>query len=59
MFKHRYETIDGTATKEEDYKPVSGILVFEPGQTKKGIAIEIIDDDDWEPDETFFCKLIW
>lgn len=55
----RYETIDGTANRDEDYKHVQGVLVFEPSDTKKGITIEIIDDDDWEPDETFFCKLLW
>lgn len=54
----RYETIDGTANRDEDYKHVQGVLVFEPSDTKKGITIEIIDDDDWEPDETFFCKLL-
>ena len=34
-----------------------GQLVFAEKETQKSIAVEIIDDDQWEPDETFFVKL--
>ena len=32
-------------------------MVFAPGETKKAVEVKIIDDDEWEPDETFFVKL--
>lgn len=53
----KYETVDGTAEANSDYIPVKGTLVFEAGETSKYIDIEIIDDYEWEPDETFFVKL--
>ena len=53
----RYESIDGTATAGEDYVKVDGTLVFQPHEKKKAITVTIIDDDAWEPDETFFVKL--
>ncbi|XP_076813296.1 sodium/calcium exchanger 1-like isoform X2 [Clavelina lepadiformis] len=52
-----FETIDGTATASDDYVAVKDVLIFEPKETKKYIEIEIIDDNVWEPDETFFVKL--
>ncbi|CAG5113164.1 Oidioi.mRNA.OKI2018_I69.chr2.g7297.t1.cds [Oikopleura dioica] len=55
--KCNYETIDGTATKGEDYVENKGVLEFGPRETQKSITVEIIDDDQWEPDETFFVKL--
>jgi len=52
-----YETIDGSANADEDYKPKKDVLVFEPKEEKKTVDIEIIDDYIWEPNETFFIKL--
>ena len=51
------ETIDGTATAESDYIAKKDTLVFKPDETIKHIAIEIIDDNEWEEDEVFFVKL--
>ncbi|XP_071953755.1 sodium/calcium exchanger 3-like [Antedon mediterranea] len=53
----KYETLDGTAEAKSDYVPMKGIMVFEPEETEKFLEIEIIDDNEWEPDETFFVKL--
>ena len=53
----RLETIDGTAESQKDYIPVKETLVFEKDETMKHIDIEIIDDNEWEPDEVFFVKL--
>ena len=53
----RIETIDGTAEANSDYIPVKQTMVFEPDETVKHIDIEIIDDNEWEPDEVFFVKL--
>ena len=52
-----YETSDGTANVGEDYEYAKGTLVFKPGDTSKQIAIKIVDDDVFELDEYFFCKL--
>ncbi|KAL8609364.1 hypothetical protein ACOMHN_008158 [Nucella lapillus] len=51
------ETIDGTATANEDYRPVRTLLTFKPGQGLQDLFVEIIDDDVWEPDEFFYVKL--
>ncbi|XP_078609658.1 sodium/calcium exchanger 3-like isoform X6 [Branchiostoma floridae x Branchiostoma japonicum] len=53
----RYETIDGTAEAGSDYIPQKDVLVFEPGESMKNIKIVIVDDNQWETDETFFVKL--
>ncbi|KER33411.1 hypothetical protein T265_00721 [Opisthorchis viverrini] len=48
-----YSTVDGTAVADEDYVPVSGVLVFKAGETHKQFSITIIDDDIFEEDEHF------
>lgn len=53
----RYETIDGTAEAGSDYIAKKENITFEPEETHKYIEVEIIDDYEWEPDETFFIKL--
>ncbi|CAF3298531.1 unnamed protein product [Rotaria socialis] len=53
----RLDTIDGTATAGEDYIKLSEEFVMESGQQEKKITIHVIDDNQWEPDETFFVKL--
>lgn len=55
--KVRLETIDGSAVEEEDYKPLNETLTFEPNERSKEIGLEIVDDNQWEPDEEFFVKL--
>ena len=52
-----YETSNGSAIAGEDYKYSSGKCVFAPGETSKEIKIEIIDDNEYEPDEDFFVTL--
>lgn len=52
-----YETKEGTATAEDDYKSVNGTLVFKEGETEQTISVEIIKDDVKEDDETFFVEL--
>ncbi|CAG0907402.1 unnamed protein product, partial [Cyprideis torosa] len=53
----RVETIDGSAVSEEDYIPVNQVLTFAPGETEKEVEVQIVNDDQWEPDEEFFLKL--
>jgi len=55
--RFRLDTIDGTATAGEDYVKLSEEFVMERGQQEKKITIHVIDDNQWEPDETFFVKL--
>lgn len=52
-----YASEDGTAEAGLDYEPVSGTLVFEPGVTELPIEISIIDDEEFEEDETFIIRL--
>ncbi|XP_022249769.1 sodium/calcium exchanger 3-like [Limulus polyphemus] len=54
----RVETIDGTATAGEDYVPLKQIITFQPNEEEKKVFVEIINDNQWEPDETFFLKLV-
>ena len=48
-----YETKDGTASAGEDYIAAVGDLTFAPGELVKDIAVTLVDDNQWEPDETF------
>ena len=52
-----YATADGTATAGADYTATSGSLSFAPGETSKTIAVPIIGETLFEPDETFSMKL--
>ena len=52
-----YATVDGTAAVGSDYAATSGVLRFEPGETKKTIAVPTIDDATVEDTETFTVEL--
>uniref|UniRef100_A0AC35FWV6 Calx-beta domain-containing protein n=1 Tax=Panagrolaimus sp. PS1159 TaxID=55785 RepID=A0AC35FWV6_9BILA len=52
-----YRTIDGAAKNGEDYVGHDGELIFEDGQTKALIEIEIINDDEYEKSEDFYVEL--
>jgi hypothetical protein len=49
----RYATTDGTATAGADYTPVTGLLVFAPGETAKTLSVNIIPDSTFEEDQAF------
>ena len=55
--KIKVDTIDGSADEGDDYVGIHDIYTFAPNQTELQVEIEIIDDDDWEPDEEFFLKI--
>ena len=42
---------------EEDYIKIDEVLTFEPEETMKEVMVEIVNDNQWEPDEEFFLKL--
>ena len=49
--------MDGTAEEGPDYRGVHETFVFKPFETEVAIDLEILDDDEWEPDEEFFLKI--
>ena len=53
----RVETIDGTAEAGEDYNKIDEVVTMVKGQRIFPLDVTIIDDNQWEPDETFFVKL--
>lgn len=53
----KWKTMDQTAVNGKDYHGGSGTLVFEHGEQVKHIAIDIIDDKEFEKDETFIVEL--
>lgn len=57
IFHFRVETIEGTAVAGEDYVALKEVLTFEDQEIEKEIHVEIVDDNQWEPDENFFLKL--
>jgi hypothetical protein len=53
----RVKTIDAEAKAGEDYKAVDTTLQFSNGESQKFFEVMIFDDDNWEPDEDFYCQL--
>lgn len=51
------ETINGTATAPEDYIHLEQEVSFASNELLRQLYVEIIDDNEWEPDEFFFVKL--
>jgi len=52
-----YRTVDGTAKAGSDYVHCQGTLKFEVGETVQKIAVQIVDDDEWEQAEDFYIEL--
>ena len=52
-----YTTANGTASSGSDYTEESGSLIYQEGETAKTIVIPILDDSDFEGDETFTVTL--
>ena len=50
-------TSGGTATSNDDFKPLSETLTFRPGETQKTVSVETIEDTLHENDETFTLTL--
>jgi len=53
----RVATVDGDAKAGDDYEGYDNILEFSQGEYTKTFDVKINDDDNWEPDEDFFCQL--
>ncbi len=52
-----FASSDGSATEGSDYVSSKGIVIFEPGSTNGKIRIQILEDDEEEPEETFQVTL--
>ncbi len=52
-----YKTEDGTAFAVNDYVEKSGTLYFAPGVTEQKVELEVLDDDVFEEDEHFYCRV--
>merc|ERR1719268_181177 len=52
-----YKTEDGSASSEGDYIEAVGTLTFGPGETKKTVTLEVLDDDVFEDDEHFYIRI--
>ncbi len=55
--KFGVRTVDDTATDGIDYRSINEELVLESWENEKTIEIEIVDDDQWEPDVDFNVEL--
>lgn len=53
----RYRTIDGTAVAGEDYIALDALQTFSPEETSKFVTVTLIDDTDFEADESFFFEI--
>ena len=52
-----WTTADGSAVAGEDYTAANGTLTFEPGETRKTVSIEVLDDTTEDSGETFKLQL--
>jgi len=52
-----YTTKDRTAFAGQQYRSSSGLLVFEPGETRKDIVVEVIDSPSWTATLEFLVQL--
>ena len=52
-----YVTSNGTATVGSDYLATSGMLTIPAGALTNSIAVSVLGDNSFEPNETFFVKL--
>ena len=52
-----YETVDGTASADQDYLYASGELEIPPGDIDGYISVDLLGDADEEPAETFTLRI--
>ena len=53
-----FKTEDGTAERDTDYVYTEGTLTFYPNEVRKHFVVNIIDDDVYEEDEHFNCRIM-
>ncbi|MES2903283.1 MAG: DUF1996 domain-containing protein [Pseudomonadota bacterium] len=52
-----YQTVDGSATNDNEYKMAAGQLTFAPAETRKTITVTLINDNDPGPTTTFGMRI--
>lgn len=52
-----YTTVAGTATADADFAMKSGTLTFAPGERSQTVTVQVINDPNVEPVETFTLQL--
>jgi hypothetical protein len=52
-----YATVDGEAVAGADYRPTSGTVFFQPGETSHQIVVPVVGDGVEEPTERFHVEL--
>ena|GEM_PF-2732700 len=52
-----YATRSGSAVAGTDFEATQGVLVFEDGETKKSITVQVLNDDEIEGQEEFYFDL--
>ena len=50
-------TIDDTACHPDDYQEIDEVLTFKRDEMQKSVKVEVVDDNEWEPDEDFLIEL--
>jgi solute carrier family 8 (sodium/calcium exchanger) len=53
----KYETSSGSAMAGVDFEHVQGMAKFPPQSAEFSVKVGIIDDNEYEPDENFYCRL--
>jgi hypothetical protein len=59
VFTVDYRVVDGTATANGDFRPISGTLTWYDGESRGHVlSIEIVDDEIGEPTQSFQVELL-
>jgi solute carrier family 8 (sodium/calcium exchanger) len=53
----KYETSSGSAMAGVDFVHTQGAAKFPPGAAEFVVKVGVIDDNEYEPDENFYCRL--
>ena len=56
-FSFGCRAIDGTALETKDYEPFNQEITMRARETEKKIKINIVDNNEWEPDLDFYVEL--
>ncbi|WP_421896549.1 family 16 glycosylhydrolase [Marinoscillum sp.] len=52
-----YETVEGSALANQDFKHITGQLIFQAGSKRESITLTILGDEKMEEDESFLIRL--
>ncbi len=52
-----YETVEGSAVADQDFKHITGQLIFQAGSVRESITLTIFSDEKMEDDESFSIRL--